>query len=131
MDYNNLDTLKFTIQNDDNLPLKIDSVKAYQNAYAIFAYLKAGQKYKLMFGNDSIAPPVYDISAFSDSIKNAILLKTGEIITNQITGYKTITTGKSLNNVWLWTAIISVLLILLYFTSTLLKQVNKKQQTDF
>lgn len=121
-----VDTLNFTIQNNDNPPLKIDSVKAYQNAYALFAYLKAGQKYKLMFGNDSLAAPVYDISAFSDSIKNATLLPTNEITENQMAKTETKTTKSSLSKIWLWTAIISVLLLLLYFTSNMLKQINKR-----
>jgi hypothetical protein len=73
-----------------------------------------------------LAAPVYDISAFSDSIKNATLLSTNEITENHFSKESIKKTDSFKSKIWLWTAIITVLLILLYFTSSMLKQINKK-----
>lgn len=119
------DIMYLRIQNDDNPVLQIDSVKIFQNAYAIYTWLKAGQKYQLAFGNDSLRSPVYDLSAFKDSIQatNSVL-NTGIITTNDI-DTMTPATKSPVSKIWLWVVIIGVLALLILFTASLLKQINK------
>ncbi|MES2777698.1 MAG: hypothetical protein V4722_26200 [Bacteroidota bacterium] len=120
------DTIYIRVQNDDNPVLHIDSAKVYQDAYAIYAWLKAGQKYKLVFGNDSLRAPVYDLSAFKDSIQiGTPVLNTGAITANAIDTVVPSTKSQA-SKIWLWSAIFGVLALLILFTASLLKQINRK-----
>ncbi len=125
--YNNFtdDTIRFVIENNDNPSLRIDSVKFYQTASALYTYLIKGENYKLVFGNNEIEKPVYDLNAFSDSFHaNIPLLYTKNIIENTLVN--NIKPVKDSSTIWLWAVMLCVLVLLIYFSSKLLKQVNKK-----
>lgn len=123
---NKTDTLKFKIQNFDNQPLHVDSANIFQDAFALIAYLKAGEKYKLMFGNDVLNAPIYDLAIFKDSVTTTpLVLNTGIITTNDFATSPSVL--KSSNaKIWLWVTIITVLVLLILFTVSLLKQIDKK-----
>jgi hypothetical protein len=56
------------INNDDDRPLLIDTVRAFQVKHYLVANLEKGNKYCIRFGNDSIPAPVYDLAYFKDKI---------------------------------------------------------------
>lgn len=56
------DTLRMRIQNGDDQPLHIDSIKTYIDRFYLVAYLEAGTAYTLQYGNEQAAAPEYDLS---------------------------------------------------------------------
>lgn len=60
--------LVLRINNDDNQPLIIDTVRAFQVKHYLVADLESNKRYFIRFGNDSIPAPVYDLGYFKDKI---------------------------------------------------------------
>jgi hypothetical protein len=60
--------LLIVVENEDNQPLKIDSISAYQLGAYITAKLYRGEKYLLRFGNKDAKAPSYDLEYFKDKI---------------------------------------------------------------
>lgn len=56
------------IFNNDNTPLKIAKVEAFQLKNYLVAYLKAKHSYELNFGNSAVRAPLYDLKFFIDKI---------------------------------------------------------------
>lgn len=56
------------IENSDNPPLKIDSVKAFQQTKNLIVRLKSGETYHLLYGNIRLNFPDYDLKYFTDSV---------------------------------------------------------------
>ncbi len=66
------DTLSIEIENEDNPPLIIKSVKAFQLNKYIVAQLESGEQYELYFSNDNASAPNYDLKYFSDVIPSSL-----------------------------------------------------------
>ena len=60
------------ISNEDNPPIKITGIRAFQHAEYIIAYLEANKSYTLTFGDSLAQAPVYDLTYFKDSIGKQI-----------------------------------------------------------
>ncbi len=60
------------IDNKDNSPLKINSINILPFARSLTTYLDSSKKYKLCFGDSTLALPNYDITSFKDSITKTI-----------------------------------------------------------
>jgi len=83
-----LEELFVEIENKDNQPLVVENVSGtYLNKYLV-ADLKAGEAYKLKFGNESLDLPNYDIAYF----KRQILGETQVVKLQQIRNMKSETT---------------------------------------
>ena len=113
------------IDNKDNEPLEIASVKVFQNPVKLIADLKAGKQYTVMAGNKELAAPDYDLENFrdqiSDSIPKAALAKPVLLSAKP----KGINGGKS---PWImWVCIAVGALILLYFCYSLVQDLKKKE----
>lgn len=65
------DTLKLSIQNGDDQPLTVDSVKAFVRKYSLIAELKKGVNYTLTYGDPQATFPQYDLS-FSKQLPDSI-----------------------------------------------------------
>lgn len=61
-------TLVLRIGNEDNLPVIVDSVNAFQVKHYLVAELEKDNRYVLRFGNDSLPAPVYELRYFKDKI---------------------------------------------------------------
>ena len=120
--------LYFFIKNEDNLPLKVNEVKTACSNHYLTAYLEKGNNYKLILDNESAGFPKYDLSKLDNKITDsATLLKSGS--TTPFAENKTVEV-KAKNNKWmLWVAIVAALLILLFFTYKMLKEVDKRKNT--
>lgn len=93
------------IENDDNQPLIIKSVRLFQLNSYLTAHLEKGKHYSLKFGDANLAEPVYDLKYFENTIpENIPLLKTGELI-SLIKVEKTLNTSWLSNKVILWIVI--------------------------
>jgi hypothetical protein len=62
------DSLRIVIENEDNPPLKIASVNAWQLRRYLISYLEQGRRYTLQFGDNKASRPRYDLAYFSDSL---------------------------------------------------------------
>lgn len=114
------------INNDDNEPLKIQSIKAFQLQEYVLAYLEAGHQYKLLFGDSLAEQPVYDLAAFKDSInKNLPILNIGAI--ESIEYQSTTSPTSSSNKYFLWIVLFVVVLILLLFSYKMVQEIKRKK----
>ena len=122
--------LLIKIFNGDNPPLVIDSVIAYQVNQKLVTQLEKGKKYFIFTGNNSIEKPVYDLQYFRDSIPSALSeISAGNIekITSPA-GNTRLTSSHS--KLILWTVIGLVLILLLFLTFNMSKEINKKKQQE-
>ena len=114
------------IKNDDNLPLKINGVRTSCNNRYITTYLERGADYKLILDNEEAVMPDYDLLKLDTKMPDSIpFLPFGKIKSAEENKLPTPTPKTS--NWMLWTAIIAALLILIFFTYRMLKEVDKRK----
>lgn len=118
--------LVIDIDNKDNEPLSIASIRLYQAPVNIIAYFTAGEHYTVMAGDPQLTAPDYDIKNFKEqmpaSLPKAILAPTVLLAKPQgING------GKSPWIMWVCIAVGAV--ILLYFCYSLVKDMKSKEPT--
>jgi hypothetical protein len=116
------------IQNQDNQPLKLDEIKFFQIPVSIIADLKINENYTIKTGNQDAIAPVYDLQNFEKSISNKLPeAKISEIVLPKLSN--NIIQEKSFwQQPWfMWVCIGFGGLAVLYFTSSLLKDLNKSE----
>ncbi len=120
------DQFLLKINNEDNMPLKVNAVQAFQLNTYLLTYLQAGKNYFLYFADSSIAAPKYDLEFFSDSInKNPSEISVSNLEKNKIIKTETKAYSKH-NTLLLWIIIVAVLIILCYLTFKMIGEVNRK-----
>ena len=115
------------IDNQDNQSLTIDNVQFFQYPLSIIADLKTTENYTIITGNPNAILPVYDIENFKSNIPNN--LPTATISEIKTKGLKnTVTEKKSIwQEPWfMWVCIGLGAIAILYFASSLVKDLNKK-----
>ena len=117
------------INNEDNLPLTVKEVKTAISNHYITAYLEKENSYKLIVDNEAAVMPNYDLAKLNSKMPDSIpYLQFGKIIAFA-ESISPVTTEK--NNNWiLWVSIAAALLILLFFTYKMFKEVDKRKQHD-
>lgn len=120
-------TLRFEIANDDNKPLRISGIEAFQNSTSVIAYLEAGGIYKFIFGDPKGKSPIYDLGFFI--LKNPQVLP--EISTSSVsknTGYHAkISANKPNYRLLMWAGMALAILILSLLTFKMVKEINYKK----
>ncbi|NOT92436.1 hypothetical protein [Ferruginibacter sp.] len=127
--FSNATIFYLIINNEDNLPLKVEEVNTTVNPHYITSYLEKDNNYKLILGNELATFPIYDLSNIYTKISDSISL----LSAGNATAFKenSITVKPVKNNKWiLWSAIFAVLFILLLFTIKMVKEVDKRKQDD-
>jgi hypothetical protein len=115
------------VYNDDNMPLTVSSVKTALQYRVLTAYLEKGN-YQLLADNEKIAAPVYDLAQLNTKLPDSIaILGMGELMQQKSDMEGPMIAPKKDSRIFLWGAIILVLLALLYFTVKLTREVNKKK----
>ena len=115
------------IDNQDNQTLTIDNVQFFQYPVSIIADLKTNENYTIITGNPNSILPVYDIENFKSTIPNN--LPTATISEIKTKGLKNSITEKK--SIWqepwfMWICIGLGAIAILYFASSLVKDLNKK-----
>ncbi len=121
--------LLLTINNEDNNPIKIKAVQAFQLNTYLLTYLQADKNYFLNFGDSSIQAPKYDLAFFADSANknpSEISLKSFEKNKASITS----TTSSKNNKLLLWIIIGVILVVLCFFTFKMMGEVNRRKDAD-
>lgn len=113
------------IDNQDNPPVILQFVKAYQLNKYLLAYLEPAIKYELVFGDSTANAPKYDLEFFKDSLNNtASEVLIGPI--NKIDVEKNILKKAGNKSMLiLWIIIVAVLTLLLILTFRMTKEVAK------
>lgn len=117
------------IRNDDNLPLKLESVNSSAEYKYLVPYLEAGKQYRLVFDDTGAKAAQYDLSAKDlPAIDSIPLLGYSSINRFEEQPLVQVKSVKGKYDKWiLWGAIALVLVILLVFTRKLLKEIDKKK----
>jgi len=115
------------IDNKDNEPLEIASVKLYQMPINLVADLKAGEPYTVVAGDAHLTPPDYDLAAFKNTISKNLPQAT--LDKPQLLNSK----SKGLNadkSPWImWACITIGALILAYFCYNLVRDMKSNENT--
>lgn len=114
---------QITIDNQDNTPIKIDSIKVHSPKYFIFFKPKKDQKYTLFYGNKNAHLPEYDIKLIEEKVfkfsKSDATLSEEEAI---LTKAKTPQEPLFKNKWWLWGTMFLIISILGYFSYKMFSQ---------
>lgn len=117
-------TFYIVIENKDNPPLKINSIRTAQHINNIVTYLEKGKQYYLLADNEMAAQPDYDLAIFKDSIpKNADTIGIGSFV--KIEQKKPEAVKDTNHKWWLWPAIIAAILMLALLSWKLLGDMKK------
>ena len=112
------------IENQDNPPLKIDSIACFQKKYFLIARLEKDKTYTLGIGNPKINQPQYDLEYFSSQIPKVLkTIKAGQV-TYQENKVKEKVFAPDRKIVW--TIIAFTALVLLFVTAKMLKSSENK-----
>ncbi len=116
------------IHNADNPALKVSSVQTASEYTFLSSYLEKGQSYRLLMDNAAALLADYDLAKLKlpNAIDSTPYLQTDEIIS--IEKKQPVEVVKKDNGkIILWSVIIGILLLLLFFTMKMLKEINKNK----
>lgn len=114
------------INNQDNPPLRVDSVLAEYGAMEAVAWLEKNHRYHLLLNNPGALAPEYDLVSFNDSIPAGLpLLAAGPLAEEKNPAP---VKKEQLNRKWIWPALILVILLLALLTWKLSKEVKHEKE---
>jgi hypothetical protein len=117
------------IQNQDNQPLKISDVKFFQIPVFVVSDLKANENYTIKTGNPKLRTPVYDIENFKNSIPDNLPIATITNIESKNTQQVVMQAKSFWQQPWfMWVCISLGGIVILYFASSLVKDLNKNNK---
>ena len=102
-------------------------IRFFQNQLPVIADLKANEKYTITTGNANLNAPNYDLENFTSKMENN-LPETKIFDIKQVVSQKPSIQNKSIwQQPWfMWICISLGGIVILYFTSNLIKDMNKK-----
>lgn len=104
-----LDTFELRIDNADDKPLRISSVKAQCRERMLLARLEPGMAYRLLVGNEQLAPPAYDMAHFVSDLPSPLsTLNHGAL--ERLPGPEAVKPRFDPSSMWVWAAIIALML---------------------
>jgi len=119
-------TILLDIDNEDNAPLVLDKVEASQMERYLLAWLEPG-KYELLVGDKHALMPKYDLSYFVDTVsQEPAALVPGPLTSTNIHALAPTKPPKDYKGVYLWTAIIAVLFLLIWLCLNMLKSIRSR-----
>jgi hypothetical protein len=115
------------IENQDNPPLTLAKIQFFQNQVGVIADLKANEKYTIQTGNSNLNAPNYDLENFKSKMENN-LPETKIYDIKHVVSQKINSQNKSFwqQSWFMWLCIGLGGIAILYFTSSLVKDVNNK-----
>lgn len=116
------DTLTISVNNGDDMPLAIDSIKAYTPGFYLIANLRHGEHYTMTYGDEKASFPEYDLSFgihVSDSISRIIPGRVERMPASQ--QMEPSLWMSFLKTYGIWIIIILIILQILYVVRKLLK----------
>lgn len=115
------------IENQDNQPLTISEVKCLQIPISIITDLNANEEYSIKTGNPSLNAPQYDLSNFENNISNKLPETSIYEIKRTIPKEHSIANKSFWQQAWfMWICIIIGGIVILYFTTSLIKDMKSQ-----
>ncbi|EGK00105.1 hypothetical protein [Dysgonomonas gadei] len=116
------------IENHNNPPLKVDSVKAYGLNRYVCAYLEEGQSYIVRVGSKDKTPPKYDIEYFqNDILADLPVIKTNNLQSIVVKNTEQVRELSWIEKpVFLWGVIVIIGLFLLFICVKMIREMKKK-----
>ena len=124
---NRHEKLYLFIENEDNFPLEIKKIDAYQQNMHLTVYLEKGKGYTIKTGQLNMNLPRYDLSYFNDSISNSVpFIKVGDFSADTAAARldKAATTGKT----WMWVALTILIASIGYLSYKMIGDMQRKKQ---
>jgi hypothetical protein len=118
------------IENDDNPPLNVESLKAYQLSRYLIAYLSTGAAYSLRWG-PNLTMPVYDLNHFKDVIPaNTEVIRPGLLMLqgNKTDQHVAVSTWRS--PALVWSAIILIISLLGWMSLSLIRDARARRDVQ-
>jgi hypothetical protein len=112
------------IDNGDDLPLQVLSVKTQQEQRSVVSYLQPGTRYTLLAGNERAGAPRFDLAGFRDSIPRVLPPLQHARPLLRVQGK-----AKPANKNLLWGAIIVMVSALAFFSFRLIRDMNREPGT--
>ena len=112
------------IKNDDNPTLRLTQAEVYQLQSYLVTWLEKGGGYKLIFGNSSTDAPRYDLAFFKDSITNKPAALSYSSPEKNNTLIERESESEEANKIWMWVIIAFVLLLVLFFTFRMVREIS-------
>ena len=116
-----LDNLRVIVKNHDNEPLDFSGCKVWSYQYVLVARFSESANYFMVYGNPHASKPTYDINHFTDqipSLMKSVSLGDEEEIVATASKAQNI---PILNKYWLWSILMLVIFVLLYFSLRMIK----------
>jgi hypothetical protein len=118
--------LQIIISNHDNEPLELGSIHVKGNVYELIARFIEPARYYLVYGNDLVYKPYYDIEKFRYRIPSPLkelALGNEESISEKISEEEMeVTVPLFQSKTWLWVVMIVIILILGWFSIRMIKK---------
>lgn len=123
------DDIYIEIENKDSNNLSFGNITFFQKPLYAITYLKANQNYTVKTGNKTMEAPEYDLSFFRHNISENL---PSTSITN-VVKQEIIKVEEKEQSFWqqswfMWTCIVITGFVILFFTSSLVKDLKKEQQ---
>jgi hypothetical protein len=119
------------IANEDNPPLNISAIIAYQLDQTLIAYLDKNDSYQLLFGDTVAKTQVYDLQFFADSLqRNLPVIKVGDAGNNPLFQHKMVAARQHIPTWLIWIAIIAVVSLLTFLTLKMTKEVGERKKQE-
>ena len=119
--------LLLNVNNEDDEPLSISSVNAFQLQLYIVAQFKQGSSYYIECGDKNALSPQYDLRYFEDSIAITSHEEITAGMLQAIPAAAINSTAKGISGIWIWIAIGIVLILLLLLSMKLIKEVPQNR----
>lgn len=115
--------IRIEIINYDNQPISMDEVKLFSESITLTAKLPVSDQLYLVYGNENIAAPVYDLVHFRDKIPASLPV----VVTGKEELKSAVTMNASAeplikNKIWLWAVMLILILLIGYFALNMLKK---------
>ncbi|WP_157543970.1 DUF3999 family protein [Mucilaginibacter paludis] len=123
--------LELQIVNGDNPALEVKGIVAYQSEQSLISYLKKGQSYYVLAGNEKATSPQYDLQFFTDSLQRSIKsIKPGAVTANPQYQNQSVPVAERTSPWLIWLAIAAVVAVLGLLTFKMMKEVNQRKEEE-
>lgn len=116
--------IQLIIRNEDNQPVKIDSIALFGNPTELTVRFPEAEKFFLFYGNEKVGKPRYDIASFTNSIPpNSEFLQLGpeqKLLKDEPETPKPLINNKF----WLWAVMVLTILFLGLFTLKMVRDAS-------
>lgn len=119
--------LYFIIENEDNTPLTVKKIDAFQQNMHLTAYLEKDKRYTIKTGGLNMSFPRYDLDYFNDSISNSLpFIKAGNFSLAHTIGKQE---GRFfISKGWIWGALTLLIAFIGYLSYRMVNEMQRKKR---